>query len=158
MSKTIRHRIIEALASRLEDYSWDEIEPEIHVGRTTFDPDYDPLPVVTVVARPDESELTMYRADRRTMTLDVSVLIALDDAKEAGATGEALYGELHKAVFDGGALSLEFTDPEETEYFPLEFQGGGIADYPDTPSGPAHVTIAVTVSVTFETAHGDPYN
>ncbi|WP_028575029.1 hypothetical protein [Desulfonatronovibrio hydrogenovorans] len=148
---TVRQQIIETLKARLQSYSWAEFEPEIHAGRTIFDPDEDPLPVVTIVAGTETSERTRYGTDLRTMQIDVSALLSLADGKEAFDIGEPAFGELHKACFDGGEIQIG------DDYVALIYTGGGIVDYP-SELGPALITIAVTITVTFETATGNPCN
>jgi len=72
---------------------------------------------------------------------------------------EPIFGELHKAVFNGGELALTFGEgvDERIDYFPIEYRRGDIVDYPGAP-GPAIITIVVSVAVSLETVTGDPYN
>lgn len=151
MSATIRQQIIQALENRLAAYTWIEIDPEVSTGRVIFDPDTDPLPVITIVAGVETSERTRYGSDKRTMPVDVSALISISDAKDAFEIGEPALGELHKACFHGGEL------PVGDDFVSLAYTGGGIVDYPGE-LGPAIITIAVTLSVIFETDSGNPYN
>ncbi len=155
---TVRHRLIEAMRERIEEYSWQTIDPDVHVGRTIFNPDDDPLPIVTVVAGLEDSERTRYGTDRRTMSLDISALVSLDNGADTTEACEPIFGDLHKAVFNGGELALTSGEgeAERVDYFSIEYRGGGIVDYPGAP-GPAIVTIAVSVAVSFETVTGDPY-
>jgi len=159
MTKTIRHQLIDEMQERLENYSWSDIDPQVFAGRTIFDPTSDPLPVITVVAGLEDSERTRYGSDRRTIPMDISALVSLEDGADVTEVAEPIFGELHKAVFNGGELALTFGEgvDERIDYFPIEYRRGGIVDYPGAP-GPAIITIVVSVAVSLETVTGDPYN
>jgi len=148
---TLRKTLINELKTRLETYTWSVLEsPEVFTGRTRFDPDEDPLPLITIVAGiEDGTEQTAYQTNFRTMPLDVSALISIEDAKEAGDIGEDVFGELEKACFFGGPLTIA-----DENYF-LDFKGGGIVDYPDQ-LGPAMLTITVALELAYETGFGQP--
>ena len=153
MSQTIREQIISALQTRLENYAWTAWDPSVFVGRSVFDPDTDAdrLPVLTILPGVEDSTRTKYRTDQITMPLDLSGLVSLEDSADVTELCEPVFGEMKKAAFNGGAILIG------TDYFTLEYRGGGIITYPGE-LGPAIVTIGVTLAITYETATGDPYN
>ncbi len=152
MSDTLRHRILTALQQRLEAWSWSSIDiQEVYVGRVMFNPEVDPLPLITIVASVDESTPTAYKTNRRVMPIEVSALASLDDGATVTEDLEPAYGEIETAIWNGGHLQVG------DDHFNIEFRGGGIADYP-TETGAALVTIAVLIAIAYETPVGDPYN
>lgn len=157
--QTVRERIINALADRLEAYDWQQWQPEIFTGRNMFDPEADALPVLTIIPSAEEAEQTRYGTDLVTMQIDVSGLVSLPDEKTVSEDCEPVFGEIRKACFDGGTIDLTFGEgaDEITNYYKLQYTGGGIIDYP-SELGPAIVTIGVTLAITYETNIGDPYN
>lgn len=148
---TLRKNLINGLKTRLENYSWTVLEsPSVFAGRTRFDPEEDPLPIITIIAgTEDGTEQTAYKTNFRTMPLEVTALISLEDSKEAFDIGESVFGELEKACFSGGPLIIG-----EDSYF-FESRGGGIVDYPDQ-LGPAMLTITVSLELPYETEIGEP--
>lgn len=151
---TIRQKIIDALRVRMERMYPDDV----HVGRTIFDPSVDRLPLVTIVAGVETSSKTAYKLNRREMPIEVSALISLGGDNDSGVKTykyvteacEPIYGQMEQACFYGGS-DIQIGD----NYYPIEFRGGGIIDYPSDP-GPAIVTVGVSLAVTYETEIGDP--
>ena len=147
---TIRQQILQKLQERLDQYNWDAWQPEeVHLGRTIFDPDNDPLPLLTIVAGTETSNRTAYRTNQREMPVEVSGLVSLANGADVSEFCEPIYGEIEKGCFHGGAIQIG------DDYFTIEFRGGGIVDYPSDP-GPAVVTVGVSLAVTYETEIGDP--
>ena len=151
MSQTIREQIIAALQTRLENYAWEMWNPEIYVGRSIFDPDTDPLPVLTILPSVEEAARTRYGTDQITMQVDLSGLVSLADGASVTEDCEPIFGEMRKAAFSGGEIQIG------NDYVAMAYTGGGIMDYP-SELGPAIVTIGVTLAITYETNIGDPYN
>jgi len=150
---TVREQIIETLRERLATYDWQVFDPTIWVGRSTFDPESERLPVVTLLPGQEESEPTPYGADHITMPVDVSALVSLEDGQEASTYGEPVFGELRKAVFSGNGIYIAYGE----EYFSLSYGGGGIVGYPDE-LGPAVITVGLNLQVIYKTNKADPYN
>lgn len=155
MSKTIRQQIIEAFAAHLAAASWQSAPfAAVYVGRAVFDPDTDPLPLITILPRPDETEATRYGTDSNTMQLDVSALLRLespgDGIPTATEIGEPVKGELQATAF---AIPSALADMVER----IEYRGGGVDDYPDT-LGQSTFTVSLSLAVVYETKKGDPYS
>ena len=150
---TIRQQLLEALKTRLES----QIADDVHIGRTIFDPDYDKLPLVTILARTETSSRTAYNTNRREMPIDIAYLVSFGGDQDTGKETykdvfeacEPVYGTLEKACFHGGQIQIG------NNFYSIEFRGGGISDYPSEP-GPAVVTVGVSLAVTYETDIGDP--
>ena len=159
MSQTIREQIISALQTRLENYAWTSWDPSVFAGRSVFDPDVDTdrLPVLTILPSVEDSTRTKYRTDQITMQVDLSGLVSLEDGAEVYEHCEPVFGELRKACFYVSATDSSGAIQIGTDYFTLEYRGGGIITYPGE-LGPAIVTVGVTLAITYETATGDPYN
>jgi len=148
---TLRKQIIESLKTRLTEYTWSVLDaPAVYSGRTRFDPDDEPLPVVTIIAGMEDGiEQTAFRTNFRVMPLEVTALVGIEDAKEAFDIGEDIFGKLERACFSGGSLIVN-----EEDYF-LGLRGGGIVDYPDQ-LGAAILTITVSLEIEYETEIGVP--
>ena len=157
---TIRRQIIDAIADRLEAYSWTVFTaPDIHKGRMIFDPDQsiDPLPLVTIIPEMEEAEQSRYNNDLITMPVAVTCLMSLEDGADTYEICEPVFGELRQALFSGGPIEIGVDDTdEEAELFPFDYRGGGIVSYP-TEIGPAVVNITVSAVVKYESTIGDPY-
>lgn len=153
MADSIRTQLVEAIQSRLYSYAWGSFAPAgVYLGRSIFDTDSDPLPLITIVPGVEDSEVSRYGTDLRIMPVDISAIISLDDGADVTAVCEPIYAEVHKAVFnDGNQIQIG------SDYFSIEFRGGGIVEYP-AETGPAVVTVGVSLEITYETAIGDPYN
>lgn len=155
MSTTIRQQIIEGFAAHLSAWSWQSAPfAAVHTGRTVFDPELDPLPLITILPRPDESTATVYGMDSNTMLLDVSALLRLEapDGVAANATevGEPVKGEMQAASF---AIPTALADMVER----IEYRGGGIDDYP-SDLGQTIITVGLSLAVVYETKKGNPYS
>lgn len=150
---SIRLRLARAIKARFVDANFDTFTPAgVFLGRSTFDPDTDPLPLITIVPGVEDSSVTKYGTDERTMPVEVSALISLSDGADVTEICEPIYAEIHQAVFfDGFQIQLG------SDYFNIEFRGGGIVEYP-TETGPAIVTVGISLDIAYETAIGDPYN
>ena len=148
MADTIREKIIAAMTSTLKNYSeYTTISsPDVHRGRIIFDPDVDPLPLISVVPRVESAEPTTYQTTDCTMPVDVSCLVPVGESNPS-ELGEAVLGELIKA-----ALSAVPSDAESIFY-----TGGGIDEYPDE-MGQAVLTVGISLSVKYKTDTDDPYN
>lgn len=151
MAISLRQKIINAVNDRLANYQWQQWGPEVFTGRTIFDPDQDSLPVLTIVPGVEESERTRYRTDYITMPVEISGLVSLDDGADVYEICEPIFAEIRKAIFDGGQIEIG------DDHYDITYRGGGIAEYP-TETGPAIVTIGVSIAIEYETATGDPYN
>ena len=151
MSQTIREQIIAALETRLKNYNWQQWDPDIFVGRSVFDPDVDPLPVLTILPSVEEAARTRYGTDQITMQVNLSGIVSLADGASVTEDCEPIFGEMRKAAFSGGEIQIG------TDYVAMAYTGGGIMDYP-SELGPAIVTIGVILAITYETNIGDPYN
>jgi len=142
-----RQTILEKLRDRLESHSWQTFGPTVFVGRTIFDPDSDPLPVLTIVPGLESSERTRYGADRIDMPCEVSALVSLKDGRDVTELCEPIFAEIKQALFAPGQIEVESGD--DPQYVSITYVGGGIADYPGE-IGPAIVTIVVQVRLHFE--------
>jgi hypothetical protein len=155
MSKTVRQQIIEGFAAHFAAYGWQSASfAAVYVGRIVFDPDTDPLPLITILPRPDETASTLYGTDSNTMPMDVTAVLRLEapDGVALTATdlGEPVKGELQAAAF---AIPTALADLVER----IEYRGGGIDDYPDT-LGQSTFTVSLSLAVVYETKKGDPYS
>lgn len=156
MSKTIRQQIIEAFAAHLAATSWQSAPfAAVYIGRVVFDPDTDPLPLITILPRPDETDATLYGTDSNTMPLDVTAVLRLEApdggvASTATEIGEPVKGELQATAF---AIPTALADMVER----IEYRGGGVDDYPDT-LGQSTFTVSLSLAVVYETKKGDPYS
>ncbi len=142
-----RQTILEKLRDRLEAHSWEAFAPTVFVGRTIFDPDSDPLPVLTIVPGLETSEPTRYGADRIDMPCDVSALVSLKDGQEVTELCEPIFAEIKSALFGPG--QIEIASGEDPQYVSITYAGGGIADYP-SEIGPSTVTIVVQARLRFD--------
>ncbi len=148
---TIRQQILNILQTTLQDYPWHQVTPEaVHIGRTSFDPDTDTLPLITIVPGLETSDVTRYRTNECVMPIGVSALVSTDGGGGASIIGEAVFGELHKALFSNLNALMDLGS--------ISYTGGGIAEYPDTPAGKAIITIGVNLDVHYETLIGNPYH
>ena len=124
--------------------------PSLHLrffrGQELFDPDVDPLPVITVMPGVEEAERSRYGSTLCTMPVDISCLISFGE-NNPSELGEAVLGELITAT-----LSSLPADAEDMEY-----AGGGILEYPDQ-MGQRTLTAGIVINVKYETDIGDPYN
>lgn len=163
MEQTTRERIAYALRDRLAAYPWETWQPDVYVGRSVFDPDQDPMPVLTIVPGVENAEQSRYGTDLVDLTLDLSALVSLADGQDVTAQCEPIFGEIRRACFAGGAISLDHTYTDDggaeqtaTNHYALQYRGGGILDYP-AELGPALVTVGVTLATTYETDIGEPH-
>lgn len=149
----IRLRLATAIKERFEDATFETFTPSnVFLGRSIFDPDSDPLPLITIVPGVEDSNVTRYRTDQRTMPVEISALVSLNDGADVTEICEPIYAEMHKVLFFNG-----FQIQLGSDYFSMEFRGGGIIEYP-AETGPSVVTVGVSLEITYETAIGDPYN
>lgn len=141
-------QILNALHNRLTAHTWrtfsDERQPEVHLGRTFFDTDDEPLPVVTVIPGVESAERIAHGLDRITLPLQVTALVNFPNGQQAHLQARAIFLEL-KSVLYAAPLVIDF------EPYTLAHQGGGF-DYPEI-SGPADIQITVNCQVSFSTEH-----
>ena len=135
---------MEALRDHLERYPWRTFGPAVYLGRSIFDPDDDPLPVLTIMPGQETAEQS-YQSSRVTLPVDVSALVSLDDGQKILFVCEPVLSEIKTALF---AQPIAVS----TELFPFTYLGGGIADYP-SELGPFIATIGVQAQVQYITDH-----
>lgn len=144
MAVSARMQILEALRDHLDQYPWRTFVPAVYLGRSIFDPDDDPLPVLTIMPGQETAE-SVYQGSLVTLSVDVSILLSLQDGQEVLSVCEPVLSEIKTALF---AQSITVS----TELFPLTYIGGGITDYP-SELGPFIATIGVQAQVQYTTDH-----
>lgn len=201
---------MELLQEILQAHTWacfgEDITPTIHLGRVSFDPETDPLPLITLVPALETSEPTRYNCNAITLSIGASALVSTQGGAGAFTVGETVLAELHHALFqrvnpstlvaaahnfaDNAARDTYFTaNPSEkttgtvirvgsayqqwsgllwisyqthdqrlSDLADITYTGGGVAEYPDTPAGPAVITVGINFNLHYETITGDPYN
>ncbi len=147
---TVRHKIIKELKNNLEGYNWRTLDsPLLYAGRTRFDTEDEPLPIVTIVAGLEyDIEQTAYNTNFRKLPVEISALVSLEDGAETTEICEPVFGELEKAVFN---KRIEINE----QTFNIYLRGGGIADYPEQ-LGSAVLIITLSVDIHYETVIGNP--
>ena len=141
-----RQPILTALHAYLEAYNWQTFQPEVHLGRSVFDPDRDPLPVLTILPGQETAE-HRYGYDQITLDIGISALVSLANGQDILEICEPVFAEIKTALFTG---ILQVMD----EQFTLQYTSGGISDYPPE-LGPFVATIGVNAQLQYTTDHND---
>ena len=139
-----RQPILTALHAYLESYSWQSFSPVVHLGRSVFDPERDPLPVLTILPGQETAE-HRYGYDQITLDIGVSALVSLKDGQDILEICEPVFAELKTALFTGVLTVVE-------EQFTLSYTSGGISDYPPE-LGPYVATIGINAQLQYTTDH-----
>lgn len=136
-----RFAALGALRDYLEAYAWTTWSPSVHLGRSVFDPDADPLPVLTILPG-QESVEPRYGADRLNLPLDVSALISFADGQDLLEDCEAVLAQIKTALF---AAPIPLGD----HLISLRYAGGGLQNYP-AELGPHVAVIALRAEWSYE--------
>ena len=161
MANTIRELIIAELTALFEAYPFEAIAlPAVHRGRQVFDPDVDPPPLISILARQEESERIEYGIDRKTMRVDIICLEHIG-TQNPSVLGEAILGELLACTFgqvsEAGGVWTKTGGMTQTYADDVIYKSGGIDAYPDQ-AGQQILHVGITVTVIYQTKPGDPYN
>ncbi len=163
MTDTIREKIIDELADLYTAFSFTSMTGTVGIyrGRSVFDADDDPPPLVTILPRVENNENSNYGMHEMTMPVDIICLAPLGSSNPS-VLGEAVLGDLIKCAFgvqgvdkDGdiakvGGMTTTYMDS-------MHYRSGGIDAYPDE-LGQEILRVGITVDIRYQTNAGNPYS
>jgi len=154
MAKSTPELIIDQIEAILEAATWVNITtPDIFKGLTIWDPATQPLPLITIIPRPEKADTDKYGGVSCTKNIEITALIPMDTAEapiypaDTAMVGEAVAMEIRALIFGSRVNGKWAGFPDELTN--IRYVEGGVFAYPDELN-PQLMSAGITIEVKYD--------